>query len=192
MLEVFRKSPEQNLDDQVFQVLQVLWWGPKNYLERLGHGICRKESLLSNDIELLCCYNLLYFYLHLPICLPMSRWNSLQLPSLPHVKGNEAAMPLVASRLKDLQDVQITEKQHGRMAIQCTHLEQRTLGERRPLGPRRTSPEVILARSGPGLSIATWATNQALFVCPLQVSSDAANWSAFNLHRTWRSFFLLW
>lgn len=134
---------------------------------------------------------LLYFYLHLSICLPMSRWNSLQLPSL-HVKGNEAAVPLVASRLKDLQDLEITEKQHGRMAIQCTHLEQRTLGERRPLGSRRTSPEVILARSGPGLSIATWATNQALFVCPLQVSSDAANWSAFNLHRTWRSFFLLW
>lgn len=82
---------------------------------------------------------LLYFYLHLSICLPMSRWNSLQLPSLPHVKGNEAAVPLVASRLKDLQDVQITKKQHGRMAIQCTHLEQSTLGKRKPLGSRRKS-----------------------------------------------------
>ena len=79
---------------------------------------------------------LLYFYLHLSICLPLSRWHSLQLPSLPHVKGNEAAVPLVASRLKDLQDVQITKKQHGRMAIQCTHLEQSTLGKRKPLGSR--------------------------------------------------------
>lgn len=69
MLEVFRKSPEQNLDDQAFQVLQVLWWGPKNYLERLGHGIPGKNHcypMISNCYAAAFSAIFLFASVHLP------------------------------------------------------------------------------------------------------------------------------
>lgn len=46
---------------------------------------------------------------------------------------------LPAKRLARCRNYEKAARLDGRMAIQCIHLEQRTLGKRRPLGPRRKS-----------------------------------------------------